>query len=117
RDKISVDGFRGKLLTALNRINKSIVERLCRFPAKEGSWGVTFSAPGRNSLDIPYQPDYTSQTKSGTPAGFVCKRIDFDNFLVEEMKRCKGIQLFQGQAIDKYTQQEAGYLLTSADGT
>jgi geranylgeranyl reductase family protein len=116
RDKICGDGLSGKVLTALNRIDKSIGDRLCDFTEKEGSWGVTFSAPGRDALDIAYQPDYTSKTKSGTPAGFVCKRINFDNFLVQEMKRCAGIQLFEGQAIDTYTLHEDGYLLTDADG-
>ena len=116
RDKICGDGLSGKVLTALNRIDKSIGDRLCNFAAKEGSWGVTFSAPGRDALDIAYQPDFNSSVKSGIPAGFVCKRFHFDNFLVEEMKRCAGIQLFEGQAIDKYTLQQDGYLLTAADG-
>ena len=44
RDKICGDGLSGKVLTALNRIDKSMGDRLCKFSAKEGSWGVTFSA-------------------------------------------------------------------------
>lgn len=116
RDKICGDGLSGKVLTALNRIDKRIGDRLCDLAPKEGSWGVTFSAPSRDTLDIAYQPDYNSSVKSGIPAGFVCKRIHFDNFLVKEMKRCAGIQLFEGQAIDKYTLQEDGYLLTGNDG-
>jgi geranylgeranyl reductase family protein len=116
RDKICGDGLSGKVLTNLNRIDKAIGERLCQLQQKEGSWGVTFSAPCRDSLDIAYQPDYNSQTKIGAPAGFVCKRIHFDNFLVEEMKRCAGIQVIEGQSIDAYTLQEDGYLLTGAAG-
>ena len=116
RDKICGDGLSGKVLTALNRIDKRIGDRLCDLAPKEGSWGVTFSAPSRDTLDIAYHPDYNSSVKSGIPAGVVCKRIHFDNFLVKEMKRCAGIQLFEGQAIDKYTLQEDGYLLTGNDG-
>lgn len=116
RDKICGDGLSGKVLTALNRIDKNIGDRLCRFQQKEGSWGVTFSAPSRDSLDIAYQPGYNSHSKTGIPAGFVCKRIHFDNFLVEEMKRCAGIQLLEGQSIDTCTLQEDGYLLTDAAG-
>jgi geranylgeranyl reductase family len=112
RDKICGDGLSGKVLTALQRIDKSIGERLCQLPQKESSWGVTFVAPNRESLDIPYSPDYNSQNKTGIPAGFVCRRIDFDHFLVEELKRCKNIQLFQGQAIDQYQLHNDGYLLT-----
>jgi geranylgeranyl reductase family protein len=116
RDKICGDGLSGKVLTALQRIDKNIGERLCQLLQKEDSWGVTFIAPNRESLDIAYRPDYNSQAKSGIPAGFVCRRIVFDNFLVEEMKRCKSIQLFQGQSIDKHILQKDGYLLTDSTG-
>ncbi|MBO9204456.1 MULTISPECIES: NAD(P)/FAD-dependent oxidoreductase [Niastella] len=117
RDKICGDGLSGKVLTALNRIDKSIGDRLCQLMEKEDSWGVTFTAPSRDSLDIAYQPDYNSHAKTGIPAGFVCKRINFDNFLVTELKRCPDIQLFEGQSIDQFTLQEDGYLLSDATGT
>src|SRR5687768_16289701 len=80
RDKICGDGLSGKVVTALNRIDKSIGDRLSLFAANEDSWGVTFSAPSRDALDIAYQPDFNSKSKSGNPAGFVCKRMHFDNF-------------------------------------
>lgn len=117
RDKICGDGLSGKVLTALNRIDKNIGERLCQLQEKEASWGVTFTAPSRDSLDIAYQPDYNSQTKDGIPAGFVCKRLHFDNFLVNEMKRNAGIQLIEGQSIDWHELQEDGYLLSDTAGT
>ncbi|WP_205511797.1 NAD(P)/FAD-dependent oxidoreductase [Longitalea arenae] len=116
RDKICGDGLSGKVLTALNRIDPEMGKRLCALQEKEGSWGVTFTAPSRDALDIAYQPGYNSQAKEGIPAGFVCKRIHFDNFLVSEMKRCPGIQLFEGRSIDAYTLQEDGYLLADATG-
>ena len=37
RDKICGDGLSGKVLTALNRIDKSIGERLCQLVQKEDS--------------------------------------------------------------------------------
>lgn len=117
RDKICGDGLSGKVLTALNRIDKNIGERLCRLQEKEGSWGVTFTAPSRDSLDIAYEPGYEPRSKSGVPAGFVCKRIHFDNFLVEELKRCPDVQLFEGQSIDTFTRHHDGYLLEDAGGT
>jgi geranylgeranyl reductase family protein len=116
RDKVCGDGLSGKVLTALNRIDKGIGERLCQLIEKEDSWGVTFTAPSRDSLDIAYEPDYNPQAKTGIPAGFVCKRIHFDNFLVTELKRCPDVQLFEGQSIDHFTLEEDGYLLTNATG-
>jgi 2-polyprenyl-6-methoxyphenol hydroxylase-like FAD-dependent oxidoreductase len=41
----------------------------------------------------------------------------FDNFLVDEMKRCGNIELIEGTAIDKYTLQQDGYLLSDASGS
>src|ERR1041384_3698584 len=82
RDKVCGDGLSGKVLTALNRIDKSIIDRLWYEVEKEDSWGVTFAAPNREAIDIAYQPNFSSKTKSGLPAGFVCKRLHFDNFLV-----------------------------------
>lgn len=115
RDKVCGDGLSGKTLAALNRIDKNIGERLSAFALKEDSWGVTFVAPNRAFLDMGYKPNY-DKNKEATAAGFVCKRIDFDNFLVEEMKLCNSIQLIQGQSVDKYKLGEDGYLLSNAGG-
>lgn len=115
RDKVCGDGLSGKVLTLLERIDKGIGQRLQEAMFKMDSWGVTFVAPNRIGMDIPYRPDY--QQDMSNPRGFVCKRIDFDNFLVDELKRRSEIRLFEGVSIDKYDLQPDGYLLSSKDGT
>lgn len=114
RDKVCGDGLSGKVLTILERIDKGIAERLQQAAFKADSWGVTFVAPNRLGLNVPYKPDY--EKSKGDPRGFVCKRIDFDNFLVEELKRCPQIQLFEGVGITSYELQEDGYLLSDNTG-
>lgn len=109
RDKVCGDGLSGKVITLLERIDPSIISRLQELPAKEDSWGVTFIASNRASLDIPYRV-----RDNGLAPGLVCKRVDFDNFLVEEMKRCKNIELIEGQSIDQYKLEEDGYLLSNS---
>ena len=117
RDKVCGDGLSGKVLTALDRIDPAIGVRLRNLQAKHDSWGVTFVAPNRVSLDISYKPQYDKAVEA-VAAGFVCKRMDFDNFLVDELKRCKDVQLFEGQSIDKYElQKDGGYLLRDNAGT
>ncbi|SIO39549.1 NAD(P)/FAD-dependent oxidoreductase [Chitinophaga niabensis] len=111
RDKVCGDGLSGKVLTILNSIDPAIGERLVGLQDKEESWGVTFVASNRASLDIAYKP-----VNDGA-AGFVCKRMVFDNFLVDEMKRCGTIELIEGTAIDTYTLQQDGYLLSDASGS
>ncbi|MGX5816754.1 NAD(P)/FAD-dependent oxidoreductase [Chitinophaga lutea] len=115
RDKVCGDGLSGKVLTLLSRIDPGIAERLQQYVFKEDSWGVTFVAANRMSINIPYQPDY--KKLPGEPRGFVCKRIHFDNFLVEELKRCPQVQLIEGKSITKYELQAAGYLLSDASGS
>lgn len=109
RDKVCGDGLSGKVITLLDRIDPAIITRLQQLQAKEDSWGVTFIASNRASLDIPYRA-----RENGLAPGLVCKRVDFDNFLVEEMKRCNNIELIEGQAIDQYTLEQDGYLLSDS---
>ncbi len=115
RDKVCGDGLSGKVLTILERIDKGIGERLQKAVFKMDSWGVTFVAPNRIGMDIPYKPDY--QKNMTDPRGFVCKRIDFDNFLVDELKRRPEIKLYEGTSIDKYHLEKDGYLLSNNDGS
>jgi geranylgeranyl reductase family protein len=114
RDKVCGDGLSGKVLTALEAIDKEVADRLRQYAEKLGSWGVTFVSPGRVAMEVAYKPNYNRQVDE--PAGFVCKRIHFDNFLVDELKRRREIQLFEGIAIDKYKLQDDGYLVTDASG-
>ncbi|NIG52337.1 geranylgeranyl reductase family protein [Chitinophaga sp. Cy-1792] len=115
RDKVCGDGLSGKVLTILERIDKDMGKRLQESVFKLNSWGVKFVAPNRLGMDIPYKTNYKDDMSD--PRGFVCKRIDFDNFLVEELKRRPEIQLFEGKSIDKYQLQEDGYLLSNNDNS
>ncbi len=114
RDKVCGDGLSGKVLTLLTRIDKEIGERLRQSLLKLDSWGITFSAPNRIGMHIMYKPRY--QKLPHEPHGLVCKRIDFDNFLVEELKRRPEIQLLEGRSIERYELQPDGYLLTDRTG-
>lgn len=114
RDKVCGDGLSGKVLTLLSRIDKGIAERLQAYVFKEDSWGVTFVATNRMSMNIPYKPGY--QKLPDEPRGFVCKRIHFDNFLVEELKRCPQVQLIEGKAVTKFERLPDGYLLADVSG-
>ncbi|WPQ64306.1 geranylgeranyl reductase family protein [Chitinophaga sancti] len=118
RDKVCGDGLSGKVITALNRIDPAIATRLKEAEFKVNSWGVTFVSPGRHSLDVGYRPDYNSQNEGHkeTPIGYVCKRMDFDNFLVDEIKRRKEISLYENVNVDKYELLEDGYLVSGNKG-
>ena len=114
RDKICGDGLSGKVITCLNRIDPEIAIRLQEAPFKLNSWGVRFVSPNRQELAIGYRPDYNGKDSSHkkSPIGYVCKRLDFDNFLVEEMKRCAHIRVLEGISVEQYTLESDGYLIS-----
>jgi len=114
RDKVCGDGLSGKVITCLEKIDPAIARRLREFAPKEDSWGVTFVAPGRTSMEVPYKPAYDK--KVDLPMGFVCKRIDFDNFLVDELRRSQNISLIEGIAIEQYQKTSEGYTVSDAKG-
>jgi menaquinone-9 beta-reductase len=118
RDKVCGDGLSGKVITALNRINPEIGERLKGAGFKANSWGVTFVSPSRHSLEVGHRPDYSSNDAGHTesPIAYVCKRFDFDNFLVDEVKRRPEIKCFEGVAIDGYELGEDGYVVSGPGG-
>lgn len=115
RDKVCGDGLSGKVITALHRIDPAIAKRLEQYTEKINSWGVTFVSPGRISMDVPYKPQYNAAEDA--PIGFVCKRIHFDQFLVDEIKRRPEIAFVQGMSIDQYKLEEDGYILSEAGGS
>jgi hypothetical protein len=71
----------------LNRYDKKLVEKLSLDPIQLNCWGVTFVAPNLDELSIPFRnkPKKTDEAREIAP-GFISKRIDFDNFLIQEVK-------------------------------
>jgi len=116
RDKICGDAISGKAVTILRRIDPGIIERF-EVATQEQScvWGIRFGAPNGVKVDIPFRPDY-DPTKD-PKQGFVSKRTDFDARLVEEVKRCPGIDLHLGVSIEKYERTPNGYLVSNANGS
>jgi flavin-dependent dehydrogenase len=73
----------GKTVDAIKKINKDWVTELAEMSTAIGSYGVVFSAPNgaKASVTISHQ---NIATRAPAP-GFVAKRIDFDNWLVEKV--------------------------------
>jgi menaquinone-9 beta-reductase len=115
RDKVCGDAVSGKVTTLLNRLDPEIMVRFNGQPIQSDVWGVRFVAPNRKIIDIPFKPGYIRNEKAAP--GYVSKRIDFDSFLIEEVKRRDNIQFFDHTAIDTFTRTSEGYLLSNARGS
>ena len=100
RDKVCGDAISGKVTTLLNRLDPEILARFHASPFHVDVWGIRFLAPNESMLDIPFK---SQQDKSVQNApGYVCRRMDFDNFLIEELKQRQDVQFFEDTAVTKY---------------
>jgi geranylgeranyl reductase family protein len=114
RDKICGDAISGKVTTLLNRLDPEIMQRFNAEPIQTDVWGIRFVAPNEKCLDIPFKPNYVRNEKAAP--GYVAKRMDFDHFLIEEVKRRDNIAFFEGTAITTYERTATGYRVASKDG-
>jgi geranylgeranyl reductase family protein len=85
RDKTCGDALSGKVINELKRIAPGLHAKLAASPIQIPSWGIDFIAPNGRKLGIPFKPQFDKATDH--TAGHVAKRIDFDNFLVEEVRQ------------------------------
>ena len=99
RDKICGDALSGKVVEVLNKLDKNLAPEIGSNNNFLGSWGVTFAAPNQEQLRVPFS---TNKTAKNAP-GFIVKRFDFDNWLVEKVKANQLIQLVEQCEVRHYT--------------
>ena len=115
RDKICGDAISGKIPTLLRRLDPEILARFDALTDKHvGVWGIRFVGPNRKVLDIPfYSSDRSDKT---TSPGYVCRRTDFDHFLIEEVKRRDNILFLEGLELSVYEKTDNGFNVSDASG-
>jgi len=114
RDKICGDAISGKVTTLLNRMDPAMMERFHDLGRQVDVWGIRFVAPNRKALDLPFEPNYVREEKAAP--GYVAKRVDFDNFLIEEVKRRPDITFKDGVEVRDFERTPEGYQLTDKTG-
>jgi menaquinone-9 beta-reductase len=90
REKICGDGISGRSLEALKELDPALVNKLKDLPSACPSWGVRIVAPNNKSADISFR-DFNKKE----PPGYVVKRKEFDNLLVEKVRNSKFIDFFE----------------------
>ena len=81
RDKICGDALSGKVVHLLNKIDPHFVQEFTENNTDyTGSYGIRFFAPNGNELDVPFS---SKQGMQKNAPGFISKRINFDNFLLQ----------------------------------
>ena len=83
RDKVCGDALSGKVVATLKKLDPTLIEKMAQQDDKFlGCWGVSFIAPNGKRLDVPFRKE---RNKNELAPGYISKRIDFDNFLVEKL--------------------------------
>lgn len=114
RDKVCGDALSGKVTTLLNRLDPAILERFNDQVSQSDVWGLMFVPPNEQALTIPFKRGYIRDKRKAP--GYLCKRIHFDNFLIEEVKRRDRITLLEGVSISDYQKVEQGWRLVDKTG-
>ncbi len=112
RDKVCGDALSGKVVEVLKKLDKELVTEIAANDKLLGSWGVTFVAPNGKSLRVPF----SVKKEKKTAPGFIAKRIDFDNWLVQKIRDNKGIELLEGTEIRQYTRVDGAIQCQTKEG-
>jgi geranylgeranyl reductase family protein len=111
REKICGDGLSGKVVMALNRIDPSYLSELESAGFATDSHAVRFFSPAIKMMELSFRPDQPSH-----PSGFICKRIDFDHFLLTRALAVPGIRFQGGIQVHKLTRDDGKFILEDKEG-
>ena len=122
RDKTCGDALSVDVVNQLEMLSSSLAVQFEKLSSKVPSYGVRIVAPDHRHIDIPFF------NKGEKRCGYICKRIDFDNLLVKEMRSFSNIHLIEGQQVNNINIDKTGvtvfckdkditsYMLIGADG-
>ncbi|MDJ1468896.1 NAD(P)/FAD-dependent oxidoreductase [Cytophagaceae bacterium DM2B3-1] len=123
RDKICGDALSGKVVSELRRIQEDFLPAIHTHTESLPSQGIHFIAPNEKWLSISFKSSesfFTSSTTnsveySGFSPGYLMRRMDFDNFLIEQVKKNPLIDFQEGVEVTDYQKTEAGWVITASN--
>lgn len=113
RDKICGDALSGKVMVNLKRIDPALLEGFLSKSWKEGIWGIRFVGPKAQRIDIPFSIKYDPEKE--TPPGFVARRVDFDNYLVKQIKKAQHIQFIEDCQVLDTEKVKGGFVIQCSE--
>jgi len=111
RDKICGDGISGWVVSVLGKLDKNLLLKLNEQKFLLHSHGIRIVAPNSKELDLPFLD--SNEVSPLVPAGYLCKRIDFDNFLIEEVRQKKSISLLEDTEVLGYKYADEKIILNT----
>lgn len=110
RDKTCGDALSVDVINQLSLLSLDLASTFNDFPSKMPSHGVKIFSPDHSHIDIPF----VHQGKE--KCGYICSRLDFDNLLIQQLKKISGVTLFENSNVHKVeTRKEDIKVLTQKD--
>ncbi len=106
REKICGDGLSGKVISTLEKIDPSLVNKIRATDFVTGSRSVRFVAPSAKMAEIRFRSAPGEQAP-----GLICKRIDFDGFLLGEVLKNPSVRYISRCRVNAITWAGQGWLL------
>lgn len=110
RDKTCGDALSVDVVNQLSILSEKLASSFETFPGKTSSYGVKIFSPGSQHVDIPF---YHQGNKK---CGYICKRFDFDNLLVQHLKEFSNVQMFVNCSVQKVEVLETCSLVHTIEG-
>jgi geranylgeranyl reductase family protein len=123
RDKTCGDALSVDVVNQLAMLSPELASDFDKLECKTPSYGVSIFSPNRHQVDIPFV------YKGAKTPGYICKRLDFDNLLAQQLKKFPSVQLFENCKVDIVETQYqkivaqttlgifSGKMLIAADGS
>ena len=111
REKICGDGLSGQVISELRRLQPEWIKDLKDSGLATPSMAARFYSPNLKMMELSFQNGDLS-----TPPGFICKRKDFDQFLLKKALSFKEIQFISGVQITTLTRADERINLIDQQG-
>ncbi len=110
RDKTCGDAISGKVMVNLKRIDPDLLKRFYAAPWKMDINGIRVALPSKGkNIDLAFKPSTHFGDKM--PPSFTARRMDFDNFLAEEVKNSPLVDFRENTNITDFTRIDGGFEL------
>jgi menaquinone-9 beta-reductase len=111
RHKICGDGLGGKVVSILEKIDPKYVTELGQSGFVSASKAVRFYSPALKMMELSFKPEQNSM-----PTGFVCKRFDFDHFLLNQALKFTEVNFKPGIKVEKLARNKGSIILEDKEG-
>jgi geranylgeranyl reductase family protein len=117
RDKVCGDALSGKVIYGLNRIDKQIaLDLFAETDIRVGCWGIKFVFPNTKMINITAPGVEKLDLKMAKSEAFIAKRIDFDNFLVKEVRKSSLIDFRENVDVQSFERIDNQWIIKNKQG-